>query len=186
MRTDVQRREVSWDPATGTLTVGTRSRVLSCPPGDNECILTTFVDLVAQQRRVRRGADLDLRRDDIAVLAEVLDLDDADLEARLARILLFSPAEAAHIHRLLLLAAAATVGAGLLSPLPASAQEGPSSVAAEKAIHSPDVTTAPVPTDAPITVEIDDSVVYERPAEDPAPGPEVEIGEALVIERTLP
>jgi hypothetical protein len=177
------RRQISWDHATATLTVGTRARVVPCAPGDNECFLRTFVELVAMQRRVRKGADLDLRRDDIAVLAELLDLDDADLEARLARILLFDADEAAQVHRLLKLAAAATVGAGLLasSALPAAADDA--SVAADKAIGRPPASV--VVTDI-VDTDIDDAVVYERPAVDPAPGPEVEIGDALVIERSLP
>jgi hypothetical protein len=128
---DTGRRQVAYDARSGTLTVGDRTTVLTCDPGDNEALLRTYLGLVAEQREVILGRGVHLRRSDIAVLAELLDLDDADLEGRLRRILRLSETEAAALHRRLLRqrVVAAAMGVGLLASVPtmgpAGADEAP-------------------------------------------------------------
>jgi hypothetical protein len=128
---DTARRQVAYDARTGTLIVGDRTTVLTCDPGDNEALLRTYLGLVAEQREVVLGRGVHLRRSDIAVLAELLDLEDADLEARLQRILRLSGTEAAALHRRLLRqrVVAAAMGVGLLASVPtigpAGAEEDP-------------------------------------------------------------
>lgn len=195
MRTDILRREVAWDAATSTLIVGGRSTVVTCDPGDNECLLRTYLGLVAEQREVALGRGVHLRRDDIAVLAELLDLDDVDLESRLRRILHLSGKEAADLHRRLRRqrVAAAALGVGLLAGVPvgktvAAAAEAttPPAVAVEVVDVdpvSPDSLDHPVTvTEAPAETEIGDAVRYERDPDYVAPEG-VDIGDALVIER---
>lgn len=191
MRTDIERREVAYDATTGTLTVGTRSTVVLCAPGDNDCLLRTYLGLVAAQREVRLGQGIHLRKDDIAVLAELLDLDDEDLETRLQQILCLTEAEAADLGRRLRRhkLAAAALGVSLMAGLPLSG-----------AFAAADDSTAPPPVPVvrehtPSPDALDHAVVVVPPVEvvaaaeqpppppPPEPEPEVEIGDALVIER---
>lgn len=213
MRTVIERRMVSWDPATATLTVGARSTLVTCDPGDNECLLRTYLGLVAEQRDVRLGLGVSLRRDDVAVLAELLDLDDDDLEARLVRILRLSEAEARDLtqrlrrHKVV----AAAVGVGLLAGVPVSQAVAGANDAAgsdddrtRAAVTVADVSPAPV--DDPVVIELTPTpavaapavvapaplAVDEPPAPAPAPAPampapaaesEVEIGHTVTYER---
>lgn len=172
MRTQIERRMVSWDPATATLTVGARSTVVACEPGDNECLLRTYLGLVAEQRDVRLGLGVSLRRDDVAVLAELLDLDDDDLESRLVRILRLSEAEAKDLtqrlrrHKVV----AAAVGVGLLAGVPASQAVA----GANDAAGSDDDRTRAAVTVADVSpAPVDDPVVVEVPATTAAPAPVV-------------
>jgi hypothetical protein len=208
MRTEIERREVAWDAATATLTVGGRSTVVTCDPGDNECLLRTYLGLVAEQRDVTLGRGAHLRRDDVAVLAELLDLDDVDLEARLRRILHLSSRDAADLHRRLRRhrVAAAAVGVGLLATVPAGralaiAADGtqtsgtPTSVAVvEVDPVSPDALDHPITvTFAPADVEVLEPLVAvaETPAPAPDPEPalepepegEAEVGYSVTYER---
>lgn len=173
---------MSWDPHLGLLTVGDRSVTLTCPPGDNECILETYLHLVAEQRAVRLDRRIVLRRDDVQVLAELLDLDDARLEQRLARILRLSDPEAKALRRDLLRqrVSAAALGVGLAAGVPLAAAVGTSSAAASDATSS-NRTEAPTnepghldltatPTTTAVTVEVP---APEPPAVPPAPAPEV-------------
>lgn len=206
MRSDITRRQVAFDAASGTLTVGGRTTVVDCDPSDNECLLRTYLDLVADQRSVPLGRSIHLRRDDIAVLAELLDLDDDDLEARLQRILHLSEADAADLHRRLLRhrVAAAAVGVGLLAAVPVG------SVMAGATEHGGDddpaieVQLAPDRLDGPVVVEADDQrdpfvpapaakvtpppqpepqVTTEPPQPEPEPEPEVSVGYSVTYER---
>lgn len=116
----IGRRTVSWDPERGVLTVGERSVALTCAPGDNECVLRTYLHLVADQRDVRLDRSVVLRRDDVLVLAELLDLDDVRLEHQLTAILRISGDEAKALRRDLLRhrVTAAAMGVGLLAVVP--------------------------------------------------------------------
>lgn len=211
MRTDIQRRQVAYDASTGTLTVGGRMTVVTCDPGDNECLLRTYLDLVAEQRDIRLGQGVHLRRDDVAVLAELLDLDDADLEGRLRRILRLSEAQAADLHRRLVRhrVAAAAVGVGLLAGVPATALAGADEAAGEPAATVP--VAAVVQVDPVVPDSLDRAVVVVSEAApvvappppapapappapvvepepvvavaEPAPAPEVEIGHAVTYEQ---
>jgi len=146
--------------------VGARSVTLTCPPGDNECILETYLHLVAQQRAVRLDRKVVLRRDDVLVLAELLDLDDVRLEQRLATILRLSDPEAKALRRDLLRqrVSAAALGVGLVAGVPLAAALGTSSAAASD-VTSPNRTETPTteahdidltttPTTAAVTVEV--------------------------------
>lgn len=209
MRTDIQRRQVAYDASTGTLTVGGRTTVLTCDPGDNECLLRTYLDLVAEQRDVRLGEGVYLRRDDVAVLAELLDLDDADLEGRLRRILRLSEAQAADLHRRLVRhrVAAAAVGVGLLAGVPATALAGAGEATNEPVPSVPAAAVVQLDPVAPDSLDRAVVVVSEAapvvapppppaPAPEPAPvvepepvvaaaepAPEVEVGPAVTYER---
>lgn len=176
MRTErkIERRAVSWDPDTRELVVGRRRVLLECDPGDNECVLRTYLSLVAEQRDIVLGLAMQIRADDIAVLAEILDLEDTALELRLQRLLRLSRADAATLksrllrHRL----AAGAVGVGLL----AAASVAAASVAAADP-PPPHYTSS---TDS--GVDIGYTVRYERDPNYVAPEG-VDIGDAMIIER---
>src|SRR5438128_2009591 len=103
------RRPVTFDPLTRELRIGEHVAVVA--DDDNEGVLRAYLTLVtrARGRAVRTGADL--RHDDIVALAQVLDLDDVDLESRLVRLLGLSRGEAADVHRRLRARAAAAATA---------------------------------------------------------------------------
>lgn len=202
MRTDIQRREVAFDASTGILVVGARAVVVE--PGDNERLLRTYLDLVAEQREVNLAEGVVLRRDDIAVLAELLDLDDTDLEARLQRLLRLSAADAAELtgrlrrHRVV----AAAFGVGLLAgvpalaaaddtdPAPASAAARPTGgasvarldpVAPDAIDRSPIVVEVAEPAHAPLTQAAEPPAPASEP--EPQPEPEAEVGYSVTYER---
>jgi hypothetical protein len=209
----IARRQVAYDAGRGLLTVGARAVVVGCDAGDNDCLLRTYLGLVAEQRDVPLGTGVHLRRDDVAVLAELLDLDDVDLEARLRSILHLSGEEAADLHKRLLRhrVAAAAVGVGLLAGVPAtavvaSADEAPASVPVTTNVEvpsSPDAIDRPVVVDAPEPIVLRPvlkvaatppapaaepapaAAVVEPPAEPapPAVEPEVEIGYTVTYEQ---
>lgn len=209
MPTDIERRQVDYDAASGTLTVGGRTAVVTSSLGDNEQLLRTYLGLVAQQREVDLGRAVHLRRVDIATLAEMLDLDDVDLEGQLQRILSLSDEQAADLHRKLLRQrfAAVAIGVGIFAGasgnlVPAGASEAgtgqkQAAVIAEvtplhsKAIGSAVTVAAAVETPAPDAgaasepeaepeAEVGYAVRYER---GPEPADGVDIGDALFIER---
>lgn len=137
------REPVAYDADQGLVTVGHRSAAVT-PAGDgdgNEAVLRTYLGLVAEVRGTRLGAGIGLRIDDIEVLAQLLDLDDADLEARLERLLGVTPTAAGTIRALIsrhrVIAAAASMTIGLLAAVPLVTSGHPSAAAAE--------TTAPIP-----------------------------------------
>ena len=74
--------------------VRTQGTVVSVTDVHNEAVLTTYVQLVRQQRGLPAGAAFEIRHEDVDALADTLDLDDAELEARLVAIVGL-PAEAA-------------------------------------------------------------------------------------------
>jgi hypothetical protein len=119
----ISRRAVAWDPVAGVLTVGARAVTLTCGEGDNECVLRTYLHLVAEQRAVELDRRVVLRRDDIRVLAELLDLDDVGLERLLASLLRLSDREARDLRRELLRqrVTVAAFGVGLAATLPLTA-----------------------------------------------------------------
>ena len=116
-RTMTTRPALMLDRELGTMTVGRRSVAMASAPEDNASILRAYLKLVAEQRGVPAGKSVLLRRRDIAVLADFLDLDDDDLERKLTTILEVPAEEAADLrnqlrrHRL----AAAAVGVGMIA-----------------------------------------------------------------------
>jgi hypothetical protein len=206
----ISRRAVSWDPALGVLTVGERAVTLTCAAGDNECILRTYLHLVAEQREVALDRSVVLRRDDVLVLAELLDLDDVRLEHKLARILRLSDPEAKELRRELLRqrVTVAAMGVGLVAGIPlvgmatADAATSPATngevvragVPGEALPASPTTTevtveVATVPTLAPTAAApVAAASTPEPPAEPPAeaadePTGDVEIGYSVTYER---
>lgn len=171
---DIARRDVAWDPATTTLQVGGRSVVVTCDPGDNAALLRTYLDLVAEQRDVTLDGGVALRRDDIVVLSELLDLDDVDLEDRLREILHLSGREAAELHRRLRRQrmASAAIGVGMLAagvPIGTAVSDAfrdGADVAPAATIASVEVPEAP---GSPVTVTV------EAPATTAPPPPPVEV-----------
>ena len=82
----------------------------------NDRVLGIFVDTVRKQRHIAANAPIELRDEDLDVLASALDLSDRKLRARLTRIVGLSSAEAANVHHALLrrraIAGAATLSLG--------------------------------------------------------------------------
>ena len=82
----------------------------------NDRVLAIFVDTVRKQRHIAANASIELRDEDLDVLASALDLSDRKLRARLTRIVGLSSAEAANVHHALLrrraIAGAATLSLG--------------------------------------------------------------------------
>lgn len=159
---------VAFDVEGGTLTVGEQSA--SCDNDDNDDVLRTYLQLVNEQRDIPVGTATTLRREDIAVLAELLDLEDRELEAKLITALRLSAPEASELRRQLMRQrmAFAALGLGLLSGIPLAGGQ------AQASADPP-----PTPTS---DVEIGHAVTFER---DPTfvPPPGVEIGDAMVIRR---
>jgi hypothetical protein len=180
MAADIARRPVGYDPSDGTLTVGARTTVVTRDLGDNERLLRTYLDLVTEQREVPADRAVRLRRADITALAEVLDLDDADLVDRLTRILRLSELEARDLHRRLVRqrVAAAAIGVGMLAAVPAVAG------AAEPSVMTSNVPPAASKSiGAPVEVELGPAVRHERPEPGTPQEPDVDIIDALTIER---
>jgi hypothetical protein len=135
-RTSTSRPALSFDRVQHTMTVGRRSVAMASGPDDNEAILRAFLQLVAEQRGVPMAQGLVLRRRDIAVLADFLDLDDEALEGKLASILKLTEREAVDLRGQLLRhrVAAAAVGVGMLAGVPAGTAP---SAAADAAVSRP-------------------------------------------------
>ena len=179
MLSDSARRQVTFDASSGTLTVGGRTTVVSGQLGDNERLLRIYLGLVAEQRAMPLDRAVHLRRADIATLAELLDLDHADLSDDLARILRLTADQASDLHRRLLRQrlAVAAMGVGLVAAVPvaAGAAEAPAVVHESKAIAAaPAIETE---------VELAPAVRHERPDPAVAQEPGVDIIDALTIER---
>lgn len=111
------RTRVSYDADTATLRLGDRTVAVVRRADDanaNSAVLRTYLGAVAASRGCLPGTPLTLRRDDIAALAEILDLDDGELETRLQRLLGLSEADAATARSRLLRRRAASLGTVLV------------------------------------------------------------------------
>lgn len=173
----ISRRAVAWDPSVSVLTVGERSVTLTCAPGDNECILRTYLHLVADQREVPLSRSVVLRRDDVLVLAELLDLDDVRLEDKLVAILRLSDPEAKALRRDLLRqrVTVAALGVGLVAGLPLSGVAGASPQPAARpfaemqtASSATDVVVDLASPTTAVTVEAPTTASTVPPADPPA------------------
>jgi transcriptional regulator with XRE-family HTH domain len=129
---------------------------------DNDEVLNAYVWLVRQQRSMRPGEPLRLRAEDLDILATQLDLEDADLEARLTRITGVDHEDAAGIVRALISRRVALPVAGVLGSIgllasPAAASShmtaalAPPAAVAPAAV-APAVPLAPSTLDAPPTL----------------------------------
>jgi hypothetical protein len=190
------------------LTIGDKSTLVPDLAAGNEAVLRSYLALVADVRGTPIGSGIEVRHDDVVVLAEILDLTDADLELHLANLLGVSANDAADVHRRIrrhrafALSFAAALGSiGIVgatniseaSPAPArsavvtSVQEGVPATTADLVSAEPVIETfVPVETAAAASVASE-----PEPPPEPAPEPplapsgpdDVQIGSALVIER---
>jgi transcriptional regulator with XRE-family HTH domain len=78
---------------------------------DNRVVLTRYLAAVRRQRGLAATDPVELRANDIASLATVLDLEDADLESELAELLDLTPAGARWTTRAMVVGALMAVGA---------------------------------------------------------------------------
>ena len=178
--------------------------------GDNEELLRCYLALVREVRGLVRTERFALRQDDIEVLADILDLDDFDLERRLMRLLNVDATEAAELRRKMvarrILGAAGALTVGLIAsmPLAAAASDLPPTTApvagatVSAAVAMVDIGTPlviersdvpPAPPQGETDVIGEPLTIERDPTDAPAPPPEdehVEIGDALVIERDAP
>lgn len=152
MANDRKRRDVvSIDE--GAMRVG--SSVVPITGLGNDRVLAIFVDTVRKQRNLTPTAAIELRNEDLDVLASALDLSDRKLRARLTRVVGLSSAEAASVHHALLrrraVAGAATLSLGAAGVFGVVATGGPHPVTPPSATVS-----APAHSDAwlPPTTEV--------------------------------
>jgi hypothetical protein len=199
---DDTRQPVEFDHETMRLTIGEHSTVVSHPALGNEAVLRSYLSLVGKVRGTPIGSGIEVRHDDVVVLAQVLDLTDADLESHLARLLGVSAATAAEVgrrlrrrHAFVATAASLTVGGLALfgaTKVAASPSPAPKPAVVVATTSSPDPTTttsttvAPPPTtpasvpEAPATTE---PTASDAPHTHPTGPDDVQIGDALVIVR---
>jgi hypothetical protein len=190
MMRDVPRQPVTFDRDSQRLAIGDRSTVVPDSAAGNEAMLRSYLALVAEVRGTLIGSGIEVRHDDVVVLAEILDLDDSDLEVHLANLLGVSANDAADVHRRIrrhrARTAVATLTVGGLALLGATNVSMASPAPARPAplvgatTSEPEVTTATtvVATDTP---ELPDP--SPKPHTHPRSSDDVQIGDALVIER---
>lgn len=211
----IPREPVAFDRETMQLSIGDRTARVADPSLGNEAVLRSYLALVADVRGTPIGSGIEIRQDDVAVLAEVLDLNDRDLDVHLANLLGVSANDAADVHRRIrkhrALVAAATLTVGSLALLgatnvsaaspgsgtranpPAAVQmvdvpttesyvptTDPSAAVSAPASSAPILPAASAPT-TPLPPIDDDPIATTQTVDD-----EVQIGDALVIERGTP
>jgi hypothetical protein len=184
-----------FDRASMRLSIGDRSTVVPDSAAGNEAMLRSYLALVAEVRGTPIGSGIEVRHDDVVVLAEILDLSDTDLEVHLANLLGVSAKDAAAVHRRIrrhrALAAAFAATLGSIAMVGATnvsaASPSPATPAVVSSVHEEvPVTTGIVASAAPIADE-----THTPPPPPPAPTThshprspdDVQIGDALVIER---
>lgn len=188
------RQPVMFDRDTMRLSIGDRSTIVPHFGAGNEAMLRSYLALVAEVRGTPIGSGIEVRHDDVVVLAEILDLTDVDLDNLLSILLGVSVKEAAAVHGRLrrhrALAAAASVAIGSIALLGATnvSAASPSSPRHSHMVgistsspEGPATTHATAPTESPASTPAPESAPV--PTAHPHPSDEVQIGDALVIER---
>lgn len=190
------RQPVSFDRDSMRLTIGDRSTVVPDSAAGNEAMLRSYLALVAEVRGTPIGSGIEVRHDDVVALAEILDFTDADLEVHLANLLGVSAKDAADVHRRIRRHRAFAVA--FAAALGSIALVGANDVAA-----APNRATPVVISSSHEEVPVTTTYVASPPAaaaapaatdENPPPPPppthtspvspdDVQIGDALVIER---
>jgi hypothetical protein len=187
---EVPRQPVTYDRDSQRLTIGDRSAVVPDSAAGNEAMLRSYLALVTEVRGTPIGTGIEVRHDDVVVLAEILDLADTDLEVHLANLLGVSANVAADVHRrirrhrALTAAAALTVGGLTLLGATNVSLAGPEPA---RAVHMVGVTT----NEPDVTTTSVSAAADETPAPPAPPAPhthprssdDVQIGDALVIVR---
>lgn len=178
------RDTVEFDRTARSLRVG--GAVVSVADVHNEAVLSTYVQLVRQQRGLAEGATFDLRHEDVDSLAGTLDLDDAELQQRLVSIVGIPVAEAAGVHARLLsrkrMSLPAGIVVGSLGLVPGSGQAEAVTPAVPPAAVASAVPLVGEP--APWTTVITPAESAEPAVSHPAPerpAPPLEIGDAVRI-----
>jgi hypothetical protein len=191
---ETSRQPVTFERDSLRLTIGDKSAVVPDSAAGNEATLRSYLALVAEVRGTPIGSGIEVRHDDVVVLAEILDLTDRDLEVHLANLLGVSANDAADVHRRIRVHHA--FAAAFAAALGSIAMVGATNVsAASPAVAKPAVVSS-IQEDVPATtagVAITAAVADETPAPPPPPplashaqpmsADEVQIGDALVIER---
>ena len=90
------RDRVEYDPSSFLMRVG--DALVAVSDADNENVLTTYLNLVRQQRALPDTSYVHIRRSDIDLLANALDLHDELLEVHLVRLVGLSPQTAAELR----------------------------------------------------------------------------------------
>jgi hypothetical protein len=177
------------------LTIGNRSTAVPDSAVGNEAMLRSYLALVAEVRGTPIGSGIEVRHDDVVVLAEILDLTDSDLEVHLANLLGVSAKDAADVHRRIrrhhafAVAFAAALGSiALVSATSVSASPSPAAPVVISSTHEEVPATTAIVASTPPAAAAD-----ETPPPPPAPTPhnypaspdDVQIGDALVIERGI-
>ena len=197
MHTD-SRTPVEFDADTMRLSIGEHSTVINHPALGNEAVLRSYLALVSEVRGTPIGSGIQIRHDDVVVLAQILDLCDADLEQHLANLLGVSPMAAAEVGRRLrrrraFAAATASLTVGGLAFFGATkvgaapAPPAPKPAAAVATISQPEVTTTSTTpttvTEPSTTVTLPPTTAPPATHTHPTSPDDVQIGDALVIER---
>ena len=185
------RDTVEFDRSARSLRVG--ASVVSVADVHNEAVLTTYVQLVRQQRGLAAGAAFDIRHEDIDALANSLDLDDTELEARLVAIVGMPADTAAGLRERLVsrrrVGLQASIVAGSLGLLP-----GVGGVDAQPTAPAPAVVRPAdrfeVAVEQPVVARTTEPAVWAidvpvavEPSFEPAERvvPAIEVGDALTI-----
>jgi transcriptional regulator with XRE-family HTH domain len=140
---------------------------------DNRVVLTRYLAAVRRQRGLDPTERVDLRADDIASLANVLDLDDAALETELAELLDLTPAGARWTMRalvvggLMAIGATSAIGSTWFSPATAAPLE-----TATPVTHVVDAPTVAPETGTP-TTEVSEQALVQTPDTVEAPSTEL-------------
>ncbi len=167
------RDTVEFDRTARSLRVG--GAIVSVSDVHNEAVLTTYVELVRQQRGLPDGAAFDIRHEDVDALASTLDLDDDELEHRLVTIVGMPADVAAGMRDRLLTRRRMSLPAGLvvgsLGLVPGAAGPAGTAATTPPAIvyeaHMPDriapvAAAAAADAHAPV-LEIGDAVAISNP-----------------------
>jgi hypothetical protein len=189
----LSRQPVMFDREAMRLSIGDRSTVVPDFAAGNEAMLRSYLALVAEVRGTPIGSGIEVRHDDVVVLAEILDLADTDLEVHLANLLGVSANDAADVHRRLrrhhAFAAAFAAALGSIALVGATnvpASSSPATPVVIASVHEDVPATTAIVASAPAAAAAD-----ETPPPPPAPTShshprspdDVQIGTALVIER---
>ncbi len=194
-----ERRPIVSDAVPGVLFVGDERLEVD---GTNRTVLTRYLAAVRRQRGLGADASVELRANDIASLANVLDLSDTALESELAELLDLTPAgarvtaRALAVGALMAVGAVTVVGGSWLSPAGATTVDATVAAAeAPAAVFAPEVAAvevseqatvqfapAPADPDAPIDAEVvvgEDGVAADSPfSTEPSAAP-VELAPAV-------
>jgi transcriptional regulator with XRE-family HTH domain len=168
---------------------------------DNRVVLSRYLAAVRRQRRLDRNDPVELRANDIATLATVLDLEDTALESELADLLDLTPAGARWTARamvvggLMAIGATAIVGTSWFSPVDAAGATTVEAVApaASTATFAPEVTAttevseratvqfapAEIDPDAPVDAEVVSASATPSPFTTEPTATEVELAPAV-------